>query len=153
MKIICYSFFLIGFVLFLSSCECIKVDSAEENPTLLLRVIDAIDSTDLVFGPDAMLDFQDFQLFSINNIDTTFIDFSSTFINTQAESSFLEFRTPDATSSRVFIDYGNMDVDTIDIRSVRFSSTCCEGRSITNVDHNEIEVFSNSPSSIVLLSK
>lgn len=153
MKLISSLFFLIGIVLFFSSCECTKVDCAEENPTILFRVIDAVDSTDLVFGPDASLSFQDFKLFSLDDMDTTFIDITSTLINSETESLFIEFRTPDNTLSRIFLDYGDTEVDMLDITSSRYSDSCCEGRRITNVAHNGIEVFSNSPSSIVLLLK
>ncbi len=144
-------FLFIAVGLYLNSCSCISVDCEEEDSLIFFSIIDKIDTSDLVFGANSIFKQEDISVFTLSALDTNFINVKR-IISTSGDSLFA-FRNDNFLLSRAFIDYGNLDIDTLDIFSTQFEDECCSLRKVTSIDQNGTEIFNFNMDFVALIKK
>jgi len=136
--------FYFSILICIFSCNCQNVDCVEEETTVFLRVLSAVDSTDLLFGANKVYDISKLKIYDLDTSDSTFYPVS-TFEKNVLNDTLLTFDHIDFMISRIFIDFGNTDIDTLDINFETNDTECCSDfRFISSAHQNGTSIFSLS---------
>ena len=125
----------------LMSCECTKVDCAIYFPEMYFRIVDMDDTIDLIFDEDGIYDPSAMRMFSVENDDTSFyqiaVDDRDIFTR-----RVLTFAMEPPEDRRIFLDFGNEDVDTLDVSFETVpEDQCCQAyQRLLSVHHNGLEI-------------
>ena len=149
----------IVFAIFCSlSCkEDCYYDCLATPPSIFMKIASKVDSTDLLFGENKVYNIADFKAFSFGEVGLNVMGLSASdslkytlqYFYTLPDleqgssvDSFLTIDKIDFNTSRMFIDYGNSDVDTLDLTFQNHETECCGiGSVVMTIIHNGIPVF------------
>lgn len=131
-----------GFLL-LSSCgPCGNADAAISNYDLRFKLVDKTTGDDLIFGPNATLNLEDIQLYSLIKNDTIFYPLTpSRGFESQGEDSelFTEIFPP---ASDVFLQYPDKTHDLLFLTYSQRETECWGLLTyVTSVTRNQSEFF------------
>jgi len=151
-------FFILALFCFKSCSEDCYTDCETIQPKLFIKIISKVDSTDLVFGENKKYDFNDINVFSLeindsliyNVIPTDSIGYFDSFFYSLPPveegvvvDSFLIINGSYFDIDRIFVDFGNSDVDTLNLSFLTGEEDKCCGtpRQIKTVSHNGVPIF------------
>ena len=122
MKKLITALFLSISIFYIFSCSEACEGECLEETNILMRIVSVVDSSDLVFGVNKVFNPEDIRVFSVSGSDSTFNAVNSLEFRFTSFDSILVFDNRDFSISRLFIDYGNSDIDTLNFS---FSSIDC----------------------------
>lgn len=117
-------FFLL-FGLCLCACDpCRNLDCAVSNDTGLFRIVDKTSGNDLLFGAQKKYEPAALKFYALSGADTiVFQSRVEPYYGDEADSILqVRFHTH---PSQVFIDFGNGDIDTLQMTFENVDSRCC----------------------------
>jgi len=120
-KRLTFAFCTLSFISFMG-CECTKVDCYPSDYTMVdLRIVSSIDSSDLIFGMNPIYTIDDLSIFGFSPLEER-IDYTLN-VNELRNTLVLDYQSFD--NQRMYIDYGNGDIDTLDFNFFTVDAECC----------------------------
>ena len=114
------------FAFFLLSCDsCNHLDCITDNYSGQFRIISKIDDSDLVFGPHSKYDPAEIKFYSIQGVDTTFFEYDPIKFPGSGYDSILYVRFSPKTTTTLFMQLDNLDIDTLALTHKTFKTKCC----------------------------
>ncbi len=149
MKYISPLFFCLLILFIAQSCSEFCEGECLEESYLPLRILDSADSTDLIFGTNKVYDFEKIKFYNISGTDSIFFQAEKRQYSNSELEGVLNIDHEKFTASQILIDFGNSDIDTLELNFGSFDCCHAEIRFLNMVSHNGITVYQNSASDIV----
>jgi|GEM_PF-2665272 hypothetical protein len=110
--------------LFHACSICGAVDCDTDNYNGQFRIVSATDGSDLLFGPTRIYDKNLIKFYTLEDTDTTFLDFQPTDFGNALRDSILDVNFFPVRET-AFMRLSDGDVDTFHISYNLFQSKCC----------------------------
>ena len=106
------------------SCDCVNVDCEPDKEFFSVNLVSLSDSTNLIFGDEAIYDVEDVSLFTIvDGRETPGNLFILNFSNNL--TSALGIPCFNLENETFFLDLGNGDIDTLGVSFEKVETECC----------------------------
>lgn len=124
MKHLTFIALILTAALFQACSICGAVDCDTDNYNGQFRIVSATDGSDLLFGPTRIYDKNLIKFYTLEDTDTTFLNFQPTDFGSALRDSILYVNfLPE--SETAFMRLSDGDVDTFNISYNTFDSKCC----------------------------
>ena len=127
-------------ILLLFSCDCTKVDCSPPKEYFNFNIVDSVDSTDLVFGDEAIYRPEELRIYT--EVESFRIYYNLVLLHDAIDGKpSLGIRCENVLNEVFYIDFGNGDVDRLELSFGTIDTECCgEYQRLNSVSFNGISV-------------